>query len=260
MTGNNNTTKPSTVYFVGAGPGDIELITLKGQRLLSKADVVVYAGSLINIRLLDYCPSTCHCIDSAVLNLDQIINIMAAAAFSGKAMVRLHTGDPSLYGSINEQMNALDQKGIPYKVVPGVSSFCGAAASLKRQLTLPGSTQTVILTRIGGRTPVPPEEDLEKLAVHGSSMVIFLSTQNIESVTRKLMKQMPPETPAALVYKATWPDETIIKGTLKTLAPQVMALGIRKTALILVGHWIEHWPEYSRLYDPDFSHEFRNAR
>jgi precorrin-4/cobalt-precorrin-4 C11-methyltransferase len=260
MTDKTEKTAPSTVHFVGAGPGDPELITIKGQRLLQNADVVVYAGSLVNPRLLENCPRHCERYDSAAMDLEQIVEIMSKAAVLGKAVVRLHTGDPSIYGSINEQMNELQKKGISFKVVPGVSAFCGAAASLKRQLTLPDSTQTVILTRVGGRTPVPDSEDLEKLAAHGSSMVIFLSTGHIRRVTAKLMKQLPPETPAAVVYKATWPDEIIIRGTLDTIAPKVREAGIEKTALILVGQWVDQWSQCSRLYDPTFSHEYRTAR
>jgi precorrin-4/cobalt-precorrin-4 C11-methyltransferase len=250
---------PSTIYFVGAGPGDPDLITVKGQWLLAGADVVVYTGSLVNPNLLDNCSGHCRCIDSAPLELGTIVGIMAQAARAGKNVVRLHTGDPAIYGSINEQMNELDRQGIGYEVVPGVSSFCGAAASLKRQLTLPGATQTVILTRTAGRTPVPPSEDLDKLAVHGASMVIFLSTPYIMEVTGKLMKKMPGDTPAALVYKATWPDEIIIKGTLETIGPRVLEAGINKTALILAGQWVEGWDKRSRLYDAFFSHGYRKT-
>ncbi len=244
------------IWFVGAGAGDPELITLKGYKLLQEADLVVYAGSLVNKSLLDYTHSSARLIDSAPLHLGEIFGLMKAAHEKGEKVVRLHTGDPSLYGAIGEQMELLKKDGIPYEVVPGVSSFLAAAASLKKEYTIPDGTQTVILTRIEGRTPVPEQEQLRHLAQHRASMAIFLSVAFIDRVVCELLESYPDETPAAVVEKASWPEERVIVGTLAQLPALTEAAGIKKTALILVGEFL-HKGGQSKLYDRDFRHEFR---
>ena len=247
------------VYFVGAGAGDPELITVKGQRLLQEADVVVWAGSLVNPALLDNCQARVQIFDSAGMTLAETTRALAECYQQGGLAVRLHTGDPSIYGAIAEQMRELDASEIPYQVVPGVSSFVAAAAALKAEFTLPGVTQTVILTRAAGRTPVPETEDIEKLAAIGASMAIFLSVHLLDEVTGKLMKYYPPETPAAVVEKASWPDQRIIRGTLADIAAKIEAAVITKTAQVLVGRFIEGVGDKSLLYDPGFTHGYRQA-
>lgn len=246
------------VHFVGAGPGDKELITLKGYKMLTKADVVVYAGSLINKELLDYCKEGCELHDSAYMNLDEITEVFVNGIRSGKTVVRLQTGDFSIYGSIREQVEELAKYDIGYDCIPGVSSFLGAASSLGVEYTVPEVSQSVIITRMEGRTPVPPLESLESYAQHQTSMVIFLSTQGIEKVVEKLIKGgYPEDTEAAVVYKATWEDEKQIRGTLKDIAAKVKEAGINKTALIMVGRFLGTEYNYSKLYDKHFKHEFR---
>ena len=253
-----DTTSPC-VWFVGAGPGDKELITLKGYRLLQQAGVVIYAGSLINTALLEYCPQA-ECHDSAALNLAEIIGLMEDGIARGKNVVRLQTGDLSLYGSVREQSEMLTARGIAWQVVPGVSAFLGAAAELGVEYTVPEVSQSLIITRLEGRTPVPEKEQLEAFAAHQTSMAIFLSVQRIHRVAERLIEGgYPADTPVAVVYKATWPESMTVRGTLTDIAEKVRAAGIRKTALILVGAFL--WDEYhfSRLYDSGFSHEYRNA-
>ncbi|WP_409306216.1 cobalt-precorrin-4 methyltransferase [Pectobacterium sp. B1J-3] len=246
------------VWFVGAGPGDRELITLKGYRLLQQADVVIYAGSLINPELLSYCRPGTACHDSASLTLEQIIERMVNGVRSGKLVVRLQTGDLSLYGSIREQGEALTAQGIGFVSVPGVSAFLGAAAQLGVEYTVPEVSQSLIITRIEGRTPMPPLEQLEAFAEHQTSMAIFLSVQDIHGVVARLLAGgYPVTTPVAVVYKATWPESRTIRGTLADIAEQVNAAAIRKTALILVGAFLGDEYHYSRLYDAGFSHEYR---
>ncbi|MBZ4688190.1 MAG: precorrin-4/cobalt-precorrin-4 C11-methyltransferase [Clostridia bacterium] len=246
------------IYFVGAGSGDPELITLKGYKLLQEADLVVYAGSLVNPDVLQYVKEGARVVDSASLNLDEIIAEMVSAHREGKKVVRLHTGDPSLYGAIGEQMIRLREEGIEFKIVPGVSSFLAAAAALKREYTVPDGTQTVILTRLEGRTPVPETEKLRDLAKHRASMAIFLSVSMIDRVVDELKSSYPADTPAAVVEKASWPEERTIIGTLETLADLVQEAGIKKTALILVGDFLTASGK-SKLYDRKFSHGYRKG-
>ena len=249
------------IYFVGAGPGDPRLITVKGKELLEQADVVVYAGSLVNPQLLEWCPSQARIFNSASMCLEEIVGVLEAAHRAGETAVRLHTGDPSLYGAVREQMDALDREGIPYQVVPGVSSFLAAAASLRKEYTLPGVTQTVILTRLEGRTAVPEREEIASFAAHHATMVIFLSTGMLEKLSQRLIEGgYEPDTPAAIVYKATWPDEKKVVCTVETLAQTAKDNDIRKTALIIVGDIVAHRHyDRSELYNPAFTTEFRKA-
>lgn len=248
------------IHFVGAGPGAPDLITLRGKNLLERADVVIYAGSLVNPALLGYAKEGCDIYNSASMTLEEVINVMEAAERDGKETVRLHTGDPSVYGAIREQMDCLDERNIPYENVPGVSSFCGAAAALHAEYTLPGVSQTVILTRLEGRTPVPERERMASLAAHGASMAVFLSAGMTNELSKELIEGgYPPQTPAAIVYKATWPDEKVIRTTVGGLAGAAKEAGIQKTALILVGGFLGDSYERSKLYDPQFSHEFREG-
>ncbi|MGN1349496.1 MAG: precorrin-4 C(11)-methyltransferase, partial [Anaerovoracaceae bacterium] len=249
------------IYFVGAGSGAADLITVRGMKLLQEAEVIVYAGSLVNPQLLAYAAPDCEIYDSARLHLQQVMDIMIPAARAGKKVVRLHTGDPSIYGAIREQMDRLEEAEIPYEVCPGVSSFCGAAAALKKEYTLPGVSQTLILTRMEGRTPVPEGEKIRSLAAHGSSMAIFLSASMLPGLQQELLAggAYTPDTPCAIVYKATWPEEKTIETTLSQLAEAAASEGITKTALILVGDFLGNSYELSKLYDPSFSTEFRQG-
>jgi precorrin-4/cobalt-precorrin-4 C11-methyltransferase len=247
------------VFFIGAGPGDPELITVKGKKLLSRADTVIYAGSLVNRELLDCCKEGCDIYDSAGMNLEEVISVIKEAHTNNKTVVRLHTGDPSIYGTVKEQMDILGELGIKYEIVPGVSSFFAAAAALKSEYTLPGVSQTVIITRMEGRTEVPDKEDMELLAKHRASMVIFLSIHMIDKLVEKLKTSYPEDTGAAVVYKASWPEQKVIRGTLANIAELTKAEGIRKTALIVVGDFLGSDYELSKLYDRNFSHEFRGA-
>lgn len=248
------------VHFVGAGPGAPDLITLRGAELLKQADVIIYAGSLVNPALLDMAREDCEIHNSAKMTLEQVIDVMKQAEAAGKTTVRLHTGDPCVYGAIREQMDALDELGIPYDDVPGVSSFCGAAAALRAEYTLPGVSQSVIITRLAGRTPVPDAESLSSMASHGASMAVFLSSGMLGRVQEELLKGAYTEdTPAALVYKATWPEEKTVRCTVGTLAQAGEAHGISKTALVLVGNFLDSPYEKSKLYDPTFTTEFREA-
>lgn len=249
------------INFVGAGPGDVDLITIKGRKLLEEADIVIFAGSLVSDKHLSFCREECKKYDSASMTLEEVIEVMKKGHEEGKNVVRLHTGDPSIYGAIKEQMDLLEKEGIEYSVIPGVSSFTASCAALKREFTLPGVTQTVIITRIEGRTPVPQEEDLELLASHKASMAIFLSVGSIDRVVEKLKKGYKSEdVPVAVVYKATWDDQKIIRGTLKDIGQKVKDEGIKNFAQILVGYFIEGEYERSKLYDPDFTHGFREAK
>lgn len=248
------------ISFVGAGPGNVDLITVKGRRLLKIADVVIYAGSLVSKEHLEFCKADCQQLSSSSMTLEEVIEVMDSSFKKGLKVVRLHTGDPTIYGAIREQMDILEDKKIPYEVVPGVSSFTAACASLKKEFTLPNVSQTVILTRIEGRTPVPPNEDLEKLASHGASMAIFLSVQEIDRVVEKLVNGYGrDDIPVAIVYKASWDDEKIIQGSLADIEEKVKKEGINKMAQILVGNFIQGEYDRSKLYDPKFTHEFRKA-
>lgn len=250
------------IHFVGAGPGAVDLITLRGARLLEEADLVVYAGSLVNPALLERCAPYCEVMDSASMDLDAIVAALAHGAAQGKKTVRLHTGDPSIYGAIREQMDRLDELKIPYDVTPGVSSFSAAAATLCAEYTRPGVSQTMILTRRGGRTPVPEGQKLESLATHGASMVLFLTSSMAEAAAQDLIKGgYSPDCPAAVVYKASWPEEKVIRTNLTELASRMAEEGIERTALILVGHFLDDEPvEPSKLYDSSYSHCCRQAR
>ncbi|HOV80610.1 MAG TPA: precorrin-4 C(11)-methyltransferase [Bacillota bacterium] len=246
------------VFIIGAGPGDPDLITVKGAKILSDADVVVYAGSLVNPELLEYCKNGAQIYNSAVMTLDEIIALIKEANAAGKKVARVHTGDPSLYGAVQEQMDRLREEGIPFTVIPGVSSFLAAAAAIPCELTLPGVSQTVILTRVEGRTPVPPGEKLAALAAHGATMCIFLSVHMVEHVVAELISGGYPEcTPVIVAEKASWPEEKILRGTLKDIAVKVKEAGVTKTALIMVGKAFNSGYSPSRLYSGDFTHGFR---
>ena len=249
------------VHFVGAGPGAPDLITLRGAELVKGTDIVIYAGSLVNPALLGLVKEGCTIYNSAEMTLEQVLDVMKEAQARGLDLVRLHTGDPCLYGAIREQMDQLDKLGIPWDDTPGVSSFCGAAAALGAEYTLPGVSQTVIITRMAGRTPVPEGESLEKLASHVASMAIFLSAGMQKQVQAALLAggAYGEDTPAAIVYKATWPEEKIVRCTVGTLAAAGDAAGIWKTAIILVGGFLGRSYERSKLYDPEFTTEFRQG-
>ena len=248
------------IHFVGAGPGAPDLITLRGAELLKQADVVIYAGSLVNPVLLGLCREDCRIYNSAEMTLEQVFEAFQAAERDGKRTVRLHTGDPSIYGAIREQMDLLRAADIPFDVTPGVSSFCGAAAAIPAEYTLPGISQTVILTRMAGRTPVPQGQGIAELARHGAAMVIFLSAGMLPKLQEELLKgAYTIETPAALVYKATWPEEKVVHTPLGKLVEAGKISGISKTALVLVGDFLGGSYDRSRLYDPSFTTEFREA-
>jgi len=248
------------VYFVGAGSGAPDLITLRGARLLGEADVVIYAGSLVNPELLTLTKPGCELHDSAKLTLEEVIALVEAAERMGKTTVRLHTGDPSIYGAVREQFDELAKRGIAFDVCPGVSSFCGAAAALRTEYTLPDVSQTVIITRAAGRTPVPERESIRSLAAHGATMVLFLSTALTETLQGELLAGgYAAETPAAIVYKATWPEEKIFRCTVGTLHETAEENGLRKTALIVVGGCLGEEYLRSMLYHPDFTTEYRKG-
>jgi len=249
------------VHFVGAGSGAIDLITIRGKRLLEEADVIIYAGSLVNEELLDFAAHSCEIHNSAKMTLEEVIDVIKKAESENKTTVRLHTGDPSIYGAIREQMRDLDELGIEYDVCPGVSSFCGAAASLKAEYTLPDISQTVIITRVEGRTPMPPNEKLAALAAHGATMVLFLSVGLAVKTQKGLLEGgYPPETPVAIVYKATWADERIYRCTVATLAETIKNNDITKTALITVGNFLGDDFGRSKLYHPKFTTEYRASQ
>ena len=248
------------ITFVGAGPGAEDLITVRGRSLLEKADIVIYAGSLVNPGLLALCREDCRVYNSAAMTLEEVLEVMTAGDREGREIVRLHTGDPCLYGAVREQMDALDALGIPYEDCPGVSSFCGAAAALRAEYTLPGISQSVVITRMAGRTPVPEKEGIASFAAHQATMAVFLSAGMTEQLSAELIRGgYPEDTPAAIVYKATWPDEKVLRCTVKTLAETARAAGVSKTALIIVGKVLDGEYERSKLYDPSFSTGFRRA-
>lgn len=248
------------VYFVGAGAGDPELLTLKGKRLIDHADTLIYAGSLVNPEVLAGRKLSSKVYDSAGMTLEEVLAVMKETEQAGGTTVRVHTGDASIYGAIREQLDALDKLGIAHEVVPGVSSFLAAAAAMQKEYTLPEVTQTVILTRMEGRTPVPERERIEELAKHRATMVIFLSVGRIAELAERLKTAYPETTPVAVVYKASWPDETIVTGTLADIAEKVQAAGITKTALVTIGDFLGDSYALSKLYDKAFTHEYRQGK
>ena len=249
------------IHFVGAGPGAADLITMRGHQLLTEADVIIYAGSLVNPELLQYAKASCSIYNSASMTLEEVIEVMIKSEKEDKMTVRLHTGDSCLYGAIREQMDILDEKGMDYDSCPGVSSFCGAAAALNLEYTLPEVSQSVIITRTEGRTPVPEREKIMSFAAHGATMVLFLSTGLLEKLVKELLAGgYASDTPAAIVYKATWPEEEAYVCTIDTLVETARKHQITKTALILVGNVVTHSHyERSKLYDPGFTTEFRKG-
>lgn len=249
------------IHFVGAGSGAADLITVRGKRYLEEADVLIYAGSLVNPQLLDYAKKECRIYNSATMTLEEVLQVMTDAEAAQKTTVRLHTGDPCLYGAIREQMDALDEKQIAYDYCPGVSSFCGAASALNLEYTLPEVSQSVIITRMAGRTPVPEKESIESFAAHQATMVVFLSTGMLEELSERLIAGgYQPDTPAAIVYKATWEDEQAYVCTVATLAQTAREHQITKTALMIIGDAVAHNSyERSKLYDPGFTTEFRKG-
>ncbi len=251
------------VIFLGAGPGDPELITVKGQRALAQAEVVLYAGSLVSPALLGWAPRQAELIDTAPLNLGQIVQGIIRAHRAGKRVVRLHSGDTALFSAIQEQLEILEKEAIPCRVIPGVTAASAAAATLSQELTLPEVTQTVILTRGAGRTPVPPRETLEELSRHGATMVIYLSIGLIDQVVAELSRAYGAEAPVVVAYRVSWPDQLIIRGTLADIAARVRQAGIQRQALILVGPVLaaraQGLKAHSKLYDQDFDHGFRSG-
>lgn len=248
------------VYFIGSGPGDPELLTLKALKIIRRADIIIYAGSLVNKGILKFAKKAERRYDSAKMSLNEVLGIIKKEKSRKKVIARLHSGDPSIYGAIQEQMDWCENNGIAYEVIPGVSSFQAAAASLKQELTLPGVSQTVILTRLSGRTRVPEKEDLEKLSRIGATLVIFLSIQEIGKVAVKLKEGYGQNTPVAVIEKVSYPDERVIRGTLKDIADKIKKAGIRRQALIIAGDALRKKFKLSRLYDKNFAHGFRKIR
>ena len=249
------------IHFVGAGSGAPDLITIRGKKFLEEADVIIYAGSLVNPQLLDYAKEGCQIYNSAKMTLEEVLDVMREAEKAEKMTVRLHTGDPCLYGAIREQMDVLDEEGVSYDYCPGVSSFCGAASALNLEYTLPEVSQSVIITRMAGRTPVPEKESIESFAAHQATMVVFLSTGLVEELSKRLIEGgYSKDTPAAIVYKATWEDEKSFVCTVGTLAQTAKENQITKTALMIIGEAVAHSNyERSKLYDPGFTTEFRKG-
>jgi len=248
------------VYFIGAGPGDPDLITVKGRKLLEEAEVIIYAGSLVSKEHFKCCKENVVLYNSASMTLKEVIDAVISAKNENKKIVRLHTGDPSIYGAIKEQMDELDNLNIDYEIIPGVSSFTAAAAAINREFTLPSVSQTVILTRVEGRTPVPEKENLERLASIGASMALFLSVGMIEKVVEKLRRGYGKNVPVAVIQRATWEDENVVIGTLEDIAEKVKEANITKQAQILVGDFINCDYEKSLLYDESFTHMFRTGK
>jgi precorrin-4 C(11)-methyltransferase len=248
------------VYFIGAGPGDPELLTIKGKKIIDSADVIIYAGSLVNREVLKDIKSGAKVYNSATMHLEEVIEVMKEAEKKNLMTARVHTGDPAIFGAHREQMDALEREGIEFCVIPGVSSFVAAAATLKKEYTLPEVTQSIILTRMEGRTPMPEKESIEAFAKHQATMVIFLSANRIEELVEQLQTSYPVDTPIALVYKASWPEEKIIQGNLGNIAELVRKANITKTGLIVVGRFLGDQYALSKLYDKHFSHEYREAK
>ena len=249
-----------SIKFIGAGPGDPELITVKGQKAVRNANVIIYAGSLVPKAVIEDRKPDAEVHNSASMDLDQIINVIKKAHEQGKSVARVHTGDPSIYGSIREQTEELDKLQIPYEVIPGVSSFVASAAALKKEFTVPGISQTVICTRMEGRTPVPELEQIDKLASHKTSMCIFLSVQIIDKLVEKLLVHYNPQTPVAVVQRASWPDQKVVEGNLSNIANKVKDACITKTAMIMVGDFLGNHYENSLLYASHFTHEYREGK
>jgi precorrin-4/cobalt-precorrin-4 C11-methyltransferase len=247
------------VYFIGAGPGDPELVTIKGKKIIDKADVIIYAGSLVNKEVLEDAKKTARIYNSAGMTLEEVLQVMKEAEKKGEMTARVHTGDPAVFGAHREQMDALEKEGIEYEVIPGVSSFFAAAAALKKEYTLPNVSQTVILTRMEGRTPMPEKEKIRDLAEHHATMVIFLSVGMMEKLVEELKAGYSEDTKAAVVYKASWEDQKIVRGTLKDIAEKVKEAGITKTALVVVGDFLGDEYELSKLYDKTFTHGYRRG-
>ncbi|GAB6100475.1 precorrin-4 C(11)-methyltransferase [Halanaerocella petrolearia] len=247
------------VYFIGAGPGDPELLTIKGKKALEEAEVVIYAGSLVNPEILEYAPQA-EVYNSAGMTLEEVVTKMEEARAEGNTVARVHTGDPSIYGALQEQIDYLKQAEIDYEIIPGVSSFLAAAAAVEREFTLPDVAQTVIITRLEGRTPVPKKEQLHKLAKHNTSLAIFLSIHMIDEVVEELKEEYSQETPIAVVQKASWSDERVVQGKLSNIVGKIEAAGIDRTAMILVGDFLDTDYSHSKLYDKNFSHGFRKAK
>jgi len=248
------------VFFIGAGPGDPDLITVKGAKKIAEADIIIYAGSLVNKEVIQQRKESAEVYNSASMTLGEVIEVMERGINEKKVVARVHTGDPSIYGAIREQMDILDEKGIEYEVIPGVSSFVAAAAAIKKEFTLPGVSQTVILTRMEGRTPVPEKESIEELAKHRATMCLFLSVHMIEKLVERLLTAYTVDTPIAVIQKASWKDQKVVTGTLGNIAERVKEEGITKTAQILVGDFLGDKYELSKLYDENFSHEYRKAK
>ena len=249
----------SDLSFIGAGPGDPELLTIKGKKIIDSADVIIYAGSLVNPQVLAGAKEGAVIYNSATMHLDEVIDVMKDAESKGLKVARVHTGDPAIYGAHREQMDRLDELGIEYEVIPGVSSFLATAAALKKEYTLPGVSQTVILTRMEGRTPMPPKEKLIDLAQHNATMIIFLSVGMLDEMSAILRQAYRPTTPVAVVYKASWEDQKIVVGDLTNIAERVKSAGIHKTALTVVGDFLGDEYELSKLYDKTFTTEFRKG-
>ncbi|GAB6137049.1 precorrin-4 C(11)-methyltransferase [Halanaerobaculum tunisiense] len=247
------------VYFIGAGPGDPELLTIKGKKALEEAKVVIYAGSLVNPEILEYAPQA-EIYNSAEMTLEEVLTKIEEANEVGNTVARVHTGDPSIYGALQEQIDYLKQAEIDYEIIPGVSSFLAAAAAVEREFTLPDVSQTVIITRLEGRTAVPDKERLHKLAKHNTSLAIFLSIHMIDGVVEELKEEYSTDTPIAVVQKASWNDERVVQGKLFNIVDKVQAVGIDRTAMILVGDFLDTDYSYSKLYDKNFSHGFRKAK
>ena len=248
------------VYFIGVGPGDPELLTIKGKKIIDSADVIIYAGSLVNREVLKDIKSGAKVYNSATMHLEEVIEVMKEAEKKNLMTARVHTGDPAIFGAHREQMDALEREGIEFCVIPGVSSFVAAAAALKKEYTLPEVTQSIILTRMEGRTPMPEKESIEAFAKHQATMVIFLSANRIEELVEQLQTSYPVDTPIALVYKASWPEEKMIQGNLGNIVELVRKANITKTGLIVVGRFLGDQHALSKLYDKHFSHEYREAK
>lgn len=246
------------IYFIGAGPGDPELLTIKAKRIIRKAEIIIYAGSLINKKILEYAPKNSLKYDSSKMMLEDVVKTFKRAKSSGKIIARIHSGDPSIYGSIQEQIKWCEKEEVNYEIIPGVSSFSAGAAQLNQELTLPGISQTVIISRMSGRTKVPKKEDLKYLSKIGATLIIFLSADKIKKVVENLLFGYQSDTPVAVVYKASWPEQKIIEGTLKNIVNLVEKAGIKRQALIYVGNVLKKSGfQKSKLYDKDFSHLFR---
>ncbi|MBB5022550.1 precorrin-4 C(11)-methyltransferase [Desulfurispira natronophila] len=246
------------VYFIGAGPGDPELITLKGINAIKRCQTVIYAGSLVAPEILEHCLPGAHIHNSASMNLEEILAVMAAATRQGQSVARLHTGDPSIYGAIQEQMAELDKLGIAYTVIPGVTAVFAAAAALRTELTSPEQSQTLVISRIAGRTPVPQDEEVARLTSHGGTFCFYLSVDRFGDIARQFLDQgWSPQTPVAMVYRASWPDELIRRGTLADMAAQIADSGVNKHAVVIIGKPLGAIGAYSKLYDREFSHGTR---